>query len=155
MRSSFGNSGLGHQEFMYALRGLHSFSRGVDDLGAAVSAVATHENFRIVTHETRAIDAQAERLRDIVARRLAERSEYGIARDDVPAVWHLAERSLAVGAGCADLRAYAFEPRHPVRAQHGLGDGVEAKLASVLLRELVLVVVRGHVLGSAAIHDRH
>src|SRR5688500_13357583 len=101
---------------MYALRGLHSFRGGVDDLGATVSAVAAHQHFRIVTHETRAVDAQAERLREIVARRLTERSEYGVARDDVSAVWHLAERSLAVGTECSDLGAYAFEPRHPVRA---------------------------------------
>src|SRR5688500_17537839 len=103
---------------MYALRGLHSFCRGVHDLGAAVSAVATHEHFRIVTHETRAIDAQAERRREIFARRLTERSEDGVARDDVSAVRHLAERPLAVGTCRADLRAYAFESRHPVRAQH-------------------------------------
>src|SRR5881628_3183656 len=112
---------------MYAARGLNSFCCRIDDLRTAISAITTHKNVRIVAHETRAVEAQPERFRDVFARRLAECAKDGIALDDVRAPGNFLERTLAVSprACGTDLAARAFESRHAIRAEHALRDGVE------------------------------
>ena len=70
---------------MYSARRLNALGRRVDDLRTAVAAVAADENVGIVAHETRAVDAQTERLREIVARSLAECAKNRVAFDHVRA----------------------------------------------------------------------